>query len=403
MTVGPSTSAGPRTSILYINPTSQIGGGERSLLELMTGLDRTRWEPVAACVDEGPLTDALRGLDVAVEINPWPAFALRIGRGSALSRAMAPVAAAALAPHLLRMAKLVRHRGIGIIHTNGLKSHLVGSMVMALTGRPLIWHVRDVIQAGAVRSLFQLFGRATASRVIANSRVVASLFPSLEPDRLAVVYNGLDTVNYSPGPAEPGVRASLGLAPDHFVVGAVGALAPLKGHIHLIRAAPEIFARRPDARILIVGDELYVTGGHPGYGAVLREEIRRLGLEGRVIMTGYRERVVELYRAMDVLVHASVYPESFGRVLVEAMACGVPVVATALGGPTEIISSPEEGLLIPSESPEAIAGSVIELAGDTDRMATMAQSGRERVVGAFSGDRYVREVQRIYATLCPAA
>ena len=104
-------------------------------------------------------------------------------------------------------------------------------------------------------------------------------------------------------------------------------------------------------------------------------------------------------RCLDVLVHCSIYPESFGRVLVEAMACGVPVVATALGGPTEIIVEEGQGILIPPEDPSAIAREVARLHADPGMRERLAIGGRARVVSAFNRERYLREVEEVYRVL----
>ncbi len=385
--------------ILYLNPSVELGGGERSLLELVSGLDRARFTPLASCVGEGPLPDALRSAGAQVHVNPWPRFALRIGRGRLTSRLMAPLAAPALVPHIARTAALVRREKLDLILTNGLKSHLIGSAVSRLTGRPLVWHVRDVLRPGPIRRFYGALARMTVSRLVANSRAVADTFPGMPPSRLSVIYNGLDMGRYSPGPPDPSVRAALGIGEDDFVIGAIGALAPLKGHIHLIRAAPAILERCPHARIVIVGREMYVTAGHAGYRRELEAEAARLGVAPRIAFAGYHDDTVAVLRCFDILVHSSVYPESFGRVIVEAMACGVPVVATALGGPTEIIRSEEEGLLIPAENPAAIAAAVTSLVEDPARRERMARKGRERAEVAFSVSRYVREVQELYDLL----
>ena len=387
--------------VLYLNPTVEIGGGERSLLELVRGIDRRLVEPFAACVADGPLPRALRAAGAEVILNPFPAFALKIGRGSALSKILLPFAAFALVPHVWRTARLVRREKIRLLHTNGLKSHIVGSAVRAMTGARLVWHVRDVLKPGLTRRAYGWLARATVTRLVANSRSVAATFPGLPRDRLRVVYNGLDMSLYAPAPADPAVRESLGIARDDFVIGAVGALAPLKGHIHVIRAAPRILSECPRARFVVVGGEMYATIGHSGYRAVLEEEARRLGVRERLVFAGYRDDPIQVMRTFDLLVHASVYPESFGRVLAEAMACGVPVVATALGGPTEIIASEDQGLLIPAEDPEAIASAVLRLYREPAYRERLARGGRERVAAAFSVERYIREIEDLYREIAP--
>jgi len=385
--------------VLYLNPTVAIGGAERSLLELVSGVDRSLVEPLAVCVMEGPLAQALRQAGARVVVIPWPAFALKIGRGSLLSKLLIPFAALALVPHVLRLAAFVRRENVAIVHTNGLKSNVIGSIVKLLTGCRLVWHVRDVMKAGTTRAMFERLARASVSCLVANSRTVAATFPGMPAARIRVIYNGLDTTLYAPGPARPEIRSSLGLSGGDFAVGALGALAPLKGHIHLIRAVPRILEECPAAKVVIAGQEMYLTLGHEGWKAELTREIDRLGLRGRVLLAGQRDDPVEVMRCFDVLVHSSILPESFGRVLAEAMACGVPVVATALGGPTEIVSGPDEGILIPPGDSGAIAKAVLDLFRDPARRRSMSEAGRRRVENAFSRKRYLREVETLYRDL----
>ena len=385
--------------VLYLNPTVEIGGAERSLLELVSGIDREKVEPVAACVGDGPLPRALSAAGARVIFNPLPAFALKIGRGALLSKLILPFAAVSLLPHLLRMASLVRREKIAVIHTNGLKSHLVGALAGILTGCPVVWHVRDILKPGLTRRAFGLLARLGVGRLIANSRATAATFPGLPAGRVEVIHNGIDLRRFTPGPKDQAMRASFGAGDGDFVVGAIGALAPLKGHIHLIRAMPSILARCPNARLAIVGEEMYLTFGHGGYRAALESEVRKLGLSERVVLAGRREDPAAVLAGFDLLVHASVYPESFGRVLIEAMACGVPVVATDLGGPREIIETPAQGTLIPAEDPEAIAEAVIRLHGDATLRKGLSKAGRARVESAFGIERCVREVEAVYASI----
>jgi glycosyltransferase involved in cell wall biosynthesis len=385
--------------VLFLNPTAEIGGAERSLLELLVGLDRQQVEPFLSCTVEGPLPQVARHAGFQVSIDPWPAFALRIGRRSSASRLLLPAAALAVIPHVLKIAGRVRRERISIIHTNGIKCHVIGSLVRMLTGVHLLWHFRDVLRPGLMRSIYIRLARLTVSGIIANSKTVARSLTGFPGERLHVVYNGFDTDKYAPGHRSQEFRASFGLTREHFLIGAMGALAPIKGWDHLIRAMPAILRSAPEARLIIVGKEMYLTAGHQGHKEELEAEARRLGVESAVIFAGYHPEPVEVLRGLDVLAHTSVYPESFGRVVAEAMACRVPVVATALGGPTEIISAPDQGLLVPPGDPAAIAEAVLKLHRNPELRSAMGDSGRRRVESAFTLEKYVRGITGVYGTL----
>ena len=391
---------GEPARVLFLNPGAEIGGAERSLLELIRGLPRDRFLPYLLIPREGPLGERARTAGAVVEVNSWPRLLLRLGRERTLmNRLLVPLAPFLLLPVLVRIVRFARRSRIDILHANGTKSHL-SSVAGTLAGLPVVWHVRDVIQPGPLRGMLRWLGRAAADRIVCNSRASAhSISPEGPGGKVQIVYNGLDPEEFFPQPVDTALRESLGLGAGAFVIGTVGALSPLKGHLFLIRALPGILEQAPEARLLIVGEEMYDTFGHEGYGRVLEQETKRLGVDGKVVFTGRREDVPALYGAMDVVVLASIRPESFGRVLVEAMASGRPVVSTDLGGPREIITSPGMGRLVPPGDSGALASAILDLWRDPDERSRMALAGRTRACEEFTLENHVAAICRVYDSL----
>ena len=387
--------------ILFISPSATVGGAERSLLELIGGLPPARFEPYLILPRDGPLADVARAAGARVSVVAWPAPLLRLGRERTLSNRLLPLLAPfLLLPVLVRIARFARRHRIDLIHTNGTKTHLASWPAAAAAGIPLVWHIRDVLAPGPLATAMRVLGGVLPGAIIANSRASAGPMTAKAAEgRVRVIYNGLDPGLFRPAEPDPGLRGSLGLDPGSFVIGALGALTPLKGHLHLIRAMPEILAGIPHARLVIVGAEMYDTAGHQGYRGFLESEIERLGLAGRVLLPGRRDEIVPLYNIMDIVVNSSVRPESFGRTLIEAMACETPVISTNLGGPREIIVDPAHGILVPPADPAALARSILELYADPVRREAMGRAGRRRVLEAFTVDRHVREVCQVYDEL----
>jgi len=384
--------------ILYVSPSATLGGAERSLLELIAGLPRDRYRPFLMLPRDGPLVAAGRDAGATVVVVPWPAGLLAIGRERTWSNRLRPlVAPLMLPPVIARILWQVKRLRIDIIHTNGTKTHLAAAPAALLLRRPLVWHLRDILGPGALLTTMRRLSRSIPDAVIANSRATAASMGERLGAR--VIYNGLDMVQFSPRPRDPSIRRDLGFPDDAFVIGALGALAPLKGHIWLIRAMPAVLAAAPEARLMIVGEEMYDTAGHQGYRATLSQEIARLGLGDRVALTGRRDDVVRQYAAMDVVVNSSVRPESFGRVLVEAMACGRPVISTNLGGPREILEDPGVGTLVPAEDPAALATAILALQADPLLRRRVGETGRTMVAERFAIGRHVEQVCRLYEDL----
>ncbi len=383
--------------VLYVNPSAQIGGAERCLLALIRGLPRDRFEAHLMLPKDGPLVEQARSSGAQVVVDPWPAAVLKMGREPhLLNRALLPVVPLLLAPAIIRLRRYVRAHGIDVVHTNGIKAHLAACGATLTAGRPLIWHLRDIMRPGPLRALIRLLGRVAPEQIIANSRATAASLGHRGHGRLCIVHDGIGVEEFAPRPPDPNLRRSLGLAENDFVIGAVGALTPLKGHIHLIGAMPRVLVESPRARLLIVGGEMYDTLGHAGYRRILETEAVRLGVRDRLVLAGRREDLPAVYNVMDLVAFSSIRPESFGMVLVEAMASGRPVVATDLGGPREIISGPEVGILVPPANPEAMAAAILSLWRDPSLRERMARRGRERVVEKFTTARSVAGVCAVY-------
>ncbi len=178
---------------------------------------------------------------------------------------------------------------------------------------------------------------------------------------------------------------------DALRIGMVGRLAPWKGQHVFLDAFAEAFRKGPE-RSVIVGAPLF---GEDAYQARLRRSVEVLGLDGRVVFTGFSEDVWSVLADLDVLVHASVIPEPFGQVIVEAMAAGLPIIATNAGGPAEIIRDGVDGLLYPPGDSAALAARLRTLAGDAALRARLGAAARE-TARSFTPDTAAAGVMEVY-------
>ncbi|MBA3252065.1 MAG: glycosyltransferase family 4 protein, partial [Geodermatophilaceae bacterium] len=196
-------------------------------------------------------------------------------------------------------------------------------------------------------------------------------------------------------------RTALGeSATGRLLLGVVAQLTPWKGQDTAIEALRMLCEEGRDARLLLIGSAKFLASStrfdNERYLAGLRELVARAGLQDRVWWLGEREDVPELMRALDVLMLPS-WEEPFGRALIEAMALGVPVIATNVGGPPEILDDGREGVLLPPREPAAWAQAVARLADDPDRAAAMGAAGRRRVHRQFTVARHLDAVLALYA------
>jgi glycosyltransferase involved in cell wall biosynthesis len=297
------------------------------------------------------------------------------------------------ATYALRLARHLRAVKPDLVHTNTLKAGIYGSIAGRLAGVPVVWHVRDRIASDylprpavpLVRALIATLPRA----VIANSEATRATLRST-PEVTRVVYS----IVHDPvmRPSAPEGRSS----PDPFVVGMIGRLAPWKGQHVFLEAFAQAFSGGSEVA-LVVGEAMFGSE-EESYAAELRELAQRLGIADRVEFRGFREDVWEELERMSVCVHASVVPEPFGQVIVEAMLSGVPVIATEGGGPSEIVTSGEDGLLYPAGDVGALARALRQLRDDPV-LATLLATNARRRAARFSSRESEAALMGVYRSV----
>ncbi len=414
---------GKRIKVLYVEMAHGMGGSLVSLHQLLRGLDRERYEPIVLFYWDIPYIERFR--EIGVETIVWsgprqegdspvpvdlPAAVDHLRRpGSSLGRLAnrpgldklyhtAGFYARALfqtLPLALRIRRLVRSREIDIVHANDLVvCNREAIMAARWTGRPCICHIRAFESYTSLdRFLIQY-----VDRFIFISQAIAqdSRRQGADPTKGAVIYNALDLAEFLQPFDDVAERARLGLGADDRVVGILGRLVPWKGHRVFLEAMAQVASRVPNLQCLIVGD---AAPGEQAYRAELEALAGELGLAGRCRFLGWRSDVPALLSVMDVLVHASLEPEPFGRVLIEGMAAAKPVVAANGGACPEIIEHGVSGLLVEPGDARALAEAVAGLLGDADRLHTMGIVARHQVEARFSLEEHVRQVQRVYEEL----
>jgi glycosyltransferase involved in cell wall biosynthesis len=265
--------------------------------------------------------------------------------------------------------------------------------------------VRDFLPDRAAERWLLRIARLAADAVIANSSAVGAHLRRLgaPPSLVHPIANGIDLVRFAPEGPQAELRAELGWPKHVRLVGMVGVLARWKGQEVFLTAAARLAQRHPDVRFVVVGSEIYRTAGHGDFTATLQRQARELGLGEALAFTGYRRDIPEVLRALDVVVHASIEPEPFGRVIAEAMACARPVVWARGGGADEIVGdTPLTALGVPGGDPGALADAIERVLSDPDRARAWARQGRARVVTHFDLGTHVGRVQDLYEMLASA-
>lgn len=358
--------------ILYIDSSTGIfGGGQISLLELLANIDRTKLLPLVIVNEEGKLKKEIEKLGVECriihmpslrEVNLFPFFA-----------------------GFWRIFNYARKKKIKLIHSNTSRAALYAGPVAKILSIPLVWHVRVPPSDNLLDRLLVLF----SSRIIAVSHIVKRRFVWLKKDIVETIYNGVDTRKFSPDMAQDDLRKKFNIDSEDIVIGAIGRLSPEKGLENLISAVRDVANVYPRIKVLIVGD------GNEKYRLSLQERVKDLELSSHIILAGFYEDVPKILRCLDIFTLPSLF-EGFNRSLIEAMACGLPVVVTAVGGNVEIVQDGVNGLLVPPSNPGALAFAFTELLKDKEKARKMGLEGRRLVGENFSIDINVRKIEKLY-------
>jgi len=321
----PNGSLNKMPRLLFLEALPTISGGQAVMLSLIPAL-RQQYDLAALLPGEGPLSEALQAEQV-------PCYFAPMGQYSLVHKNLGDVF-----NYLLRFPwltffvwRLIRHQHVDLVYANSGRTFLWGTLAAMLAGCPVIWHHHNLFADSKTLTLLKLAGQLpTVRRIICVSEVACRQFPELAA-KTVVVPTGIDTGRFHPDPALGAkLRQELGIALDTKVVGIIGDLIPLKGQHTLLEAIPLV---SPNVRYLIVGDVRPGDEESSRYNTHLRELS-----PGNVIFAGRRQDLVAIINALDLLVIAS-ERETGPLVLLEALACGVPVISTPVGRAPELLSS----------------------------------------------------------------
>ena len=378
---------------LHVSHTGIVGGAERSLLTLLDGLGPQRVVGVAC--PEGELAEAVRRRGLAVHRIRGTTGSLR------LDPVRTPLAIAEIVRTGMAVARIAARSGATVVHANSVRAALATAIAARRGGPPAVIHVRDVLPDTRSARAVKRVALAQRGSVVCISRHVADRFAPGGRSRLplSIVHNPVDLIRFDPARVDrAATRAQLDLPADAVAVAIVGQITHWKGHDTAVRALQIVRRIHPEVRLLVVGsvkfDAPATRFANDDYLAELRRLVAELGLADAVRFTGEREDIPEILGAVDLLVLPSI-EEPFGRSIIEAMAMGTPVIATDVGGPVEILSHGETGLLAPPRDPAAWAGAIAEVVERPD--AARARALRARAVAAerFAADRHARAMARV--------
>jgi glycosyltransferase involved in cell wall biosynthesis len=412
MSIAQTTAEGSepgRLTVLFVDQGVSFGGSLVVAANLTRALDPGRVRCIVAAEADWkflrhhfPATADIRQIRHGVNYQHWArvdAFASRLPTvplQKLLRYSLAVVQLAINSVYIARLLWLVRRERVDLIHLNNGVGNPEAFLVTLLVRRPYVVHVHGVDEMSFLPRYFLRRSRHLVS--ISESVTSALLANGVEPARVRTVPNPV-RVEQRPASARAETRARYGWPDDVPVVGIVGRIVRWKGQLEFLRAAREALVRVPRARVALVGDS---ADGYGGYMAEVRSFVEESGIADRVTFTGFVEDVASIYAALDVVVHASIDPEPFGLVITEAMSQGVPVIASTLGAPREIITDDRTGFLVDPSDTARLAQRIERLLVDPAERRRIGEAGREHVLRTYDLSRYASEFEEVYRTAVAA-
>jgi glycosyltransferase involved in cell wall biosynthesis len=369
--------------ILHIINGLNVGGAEMMLYKLLATMDRTRFEPVViSLTGNGPLTGRIGDLGI-------PVHRIALGRGSS-----APAAA-------WRFGRAVRGAAADLIQGWQYHGSLAARLAQALLPRrvPMLWNIRHSIadlrdEPRPLAALIRFGARCShrAERIIYAARASALQHEALgyRADTRVVLPNGFDTERFVPSPeARLRLRHELGLAPSTVLIGALARYHPMKDHAGFLRAATLLLGTHPEVQFVLAGDRVDRDN------AELAKLVGAPPLAGRTHLLGRRDDAHQVLAALDILTSAAAYGEAFPNVLGEAMACGVPCVATDVGDSALVVG--ELGRVVPPRDPAALSeawASLLQMSPEA--RAALGRQARRRIVEQYGLGTVVGRYEMLY-------
>lgn len=372
--------------VLHVSYLGGLGGGETIWLSQLRALSRDVWEPYVLCGTPGAFVDELRAAAIHVDIVPYRLPYFKYG--------WLPTGTPMVMPRVWRYLRAER---IALVHVKDPESAFYVAPVARSLNLPVIWTCSAWWHAerGWKSQFYERFFARIICYTDITKRALVAANPRLE-HKIAVMPPGVDVHEFAPGARDEKLLDEWRIARDAPIVTLLARFQEVKGHEYFLRAAQNILDTFPAARFLLIGDNPFAMGDADAYQRAMLNLIQNdARLRAAVVVAGFRRDIPRILRATDVLVCPSFF-ETYGMANLEAMACGIPVVSTNVGGPTETIVDGETGFLVPPRDADAIAARVCALLGDAARRKLMGANARRRVEQYYTLTESVARLDELY-------
>jgi glycosyltransferase involved in cell wall biosynthesis len=380
--------------ILFISHTSGIGGAERCFGDLVCGINRRIYEPIALLPNKGPLGEIISkcGIKPFLFNSPW-----WIGPHGKIRTQL--LKAIFLLPIRIKIIRsFIRSMDIKLVYTNTI-TVLDGAIAAKMEKIPHIWHIHEIISKNKnlksiiPKRLIRVLVTGLAKKIIVPSGAARLDISSTNKDRIIIVRNGLDMTEFLGRITGKNFRHEFAIEKEAKIVMVIGDINEMKGIRDIVEAAKEVCSKITNCLFVLIGE------GKKYYIDIIKRKIDESAItRNRFLFLGFRHDIADLLNSADVMLCASKV-ESYSMSILEAMAASRPVVATRCGGPEEIVMDGRTGILVPVAGIEQMSDAIINVLLDEAMAKKMGQLGRKELEKRFSKDRYIKEIEGIIAEI----
>ena len=400
-------------NILFINHSVRDGGPGRSLFYILKYINRNKLKPFILIPKDDIFSENLKEEGIYENIivdsrfpeNIFvPRFGMEIYNNKSdsldfitkLKKFFAAIINIfEIVVLILTSGKIIRDNKIDIIYCNGTVAKVTGAFIGKFNNKPVIWHVRNIQQTYVLKKIITTLASYNAvKKIICVSRATAEQFSHVR-EKVHVVYNGIDPMDYSPSKTKGALRSEYKISKDTVIIGSTGRLVPRKGYIHLIEAARYIKRNSSNQNFVfvIVGDTPhFFQYNHLDF---LKKKVSEYGLEDHFIFTGYKSDIRPYLKNFDIFVIPSNYPDPFPRSVIEAMCFNLPVIGFRIGGIAEAVDEKVTGFLSSQDDVRNLSENILTLVNDGSMRIEMGKESRKRVVDMCNAKDISNQIESV--------
>lgn len=383
-----------KIKILYLHAGAELYGADKILLELLSGIDKKKFEPIVLLPNDGPLVDKISRLGFKVNVLQYPILRRKFFKPIGIIKYMYNYI---IYSH--KISSYVRKNSINILHVN-TTAVLEGVFIKIFNRKPVIWHIHEIIESPELVFQFTSFMIQRFSDIIvtvSNATKKRLLDSSIiDSDKVRTIYNGINInaiVNENGHEVKNIMKEKLNIPKESKVVGMVGRINSWKGQQDFVQAINLVFSKNKSIHAVIVGG---IFEGEEHYLHELKKSIAATDDPSRIHLVSFSENIADFYNLFDVFVLPSTQPDPFPTVVLEAMANQLPIVGYNHGGITEMIENNISGYLIEVGNVVKLGDCILNLVNNDELCCLVGKAAENRQNNLFTNKIFIQQFESVY-------